>query len=268
MSGARSLPSGAPRALAARLPRIPARPLLALALLAAAATAGWLWLRDSGLVRIRDVSVVGLSSSDAPRIRAVLTDAAGDMTTLHVRDDVLRRAVAQFPSVASLRTDAELPHALTIEVTERRPVAVLGADGTGVPATGGGTLLRGLRTQGLPRIVVRADPGGARVTDGRTRAALSIVAAAPAALRTRLGRVAPGTHGLEVSLRNGPRLIFGGDHDLRAKWAAAARVLTEAGAQGATYLDLRVRGRVAAGGVGPVDPVEEAAEDGSSNAQP
>jgi hypothetical protein len=29
-----------------------------------------------------------------------------------------------------------------------------------------------------------------------------------------------------------------------------------------------VRGRVAAGGVGPVDPAEEAAEDGTSNPQP
>jgi cell division protein FtsQ len=85
-------------------------------------------------------------------------------------------------------------------------------------------------------------------------------------------RVASGHEGLEVTLGNGPRLIFGGRNDARAKWAAAARVLAEPSAQGATYLDLRVRGRVAAGGVGPVDPTEEAAENGastpSSNRQP
>ena len=69
-------------------------------------------------------------------------------------------------------------------------------------------------------------------------------------------------------LSEGPRLIFGGRSDARAKWAAAARVLAEPSAQGALYLDLRIRGRVAAGGVGPVDPDEEAAEDGTANPQP
>jgi len=106
------------------------------------------------------------------------------------------------------------------------------------------------------------------VTDTRTLAALAIAASAPAPLRARMSQLAPGEHGLEVALRNGPRLLFGGAHDLRAKWAAAARVLSETSAQGATYLDLRVRGRVAAGGVGPVNPAEEAAEDGSAGPNP
>jgi cell division protein FtsQ len=68
-----------------------------------------------------------------------------------------------------------------------------------------------------------------------------------------------GSEGLTVELRDGPPLIFGTRDDAPAKWAAAARVLAEPSAAGATYLDLRVPGRVAAGGLGPV-PQEGAAD--------
>jgi cell division protein FtsQ len=270
MSGARTLRM--PRLAARRLPRRSPRLLLCVLLAAVVGVGGWLWLRDASLVQVRNVTIVGVSSSDEGHIRSALETAARGMTTLHLREAALRDAVAQFPSVASLRAKTDFPHGLTIEVVEHTPVAVLAGGGGGVPATGGGHLLRGLRTNGLPQVAVKADPGGDRVTDVRTLAALAIAAAAPPALRARMERVASGHQGLQVALASGPRLIFGGRNDARAKWAAAARVLAEPSAQGATYLDLRIRGRVAAGGVGPVDPAEEAAEDGastsSSNAQP
>jgi cell division protein FtsQ len=161
MSGVRTVSA---RALRLRLSRVSPRALLALVLAAVLVAGGWLWLRDSPLVGVDDVTIVGVSSSDEGRIRAALGDEAREMTSLHVRNDVLRRAVAEFPSVASLRTKADFPHGLTIEVVEHEPVAVLEG---GVPATGGGHLLRGLRTQGLPSIAVKADRGGDRVTDAR-----------------------------------------------------------------------------------------------------
>ena len=55
-----------------------------------------------------------------------------------------------------------------------------------------------------------------------------------------------------VDLEDGPQLIFGQGDEAGKKWAAAARVLAEISAQGATYLDLRVPGRVAAGGLAPI----------------
>jgi cell division protein FtsQ len=64
-------------------------------------------------------------------------------------------------------------------------------------------------------------------------------------------------------MKNGPELVFGSDVDARAKWIAAARVLAESSAAGATYLDLRIPGRVAAGGLAPIDPTED-----NSNPQP
>ena len=58
--------------------------------------------------------------------------------------------------------------------------------------------------------------------------------------------------GVIAALHNGPELVFGTGEHASQKWAAAARVLAEISAQGATYLDLRIPGRVAAGGLAPV----------------
>ena len=68
---------------------------------------------------MRDVFVTGLTSAEEPQIREALKNAALDMTTLHVREDQLRAAVAQYPSIAGLATDAKFPHKLSIEVRER-----------------------------------------------------------------------------------------------------------------------------------------------------
>src|SRR4051794_443307 len=97
-------------------------------LLLAVLGGGWLWLRDSGLVRVRDVTVTGVTASDGPQVQAALADAARGMTTLHVRPQVLRAAVARYASVASVSATADFPHRLTIHVTEQRPVAALAPD--------------------------------------------------------------------------------------------------------------------------------------------
>ena len=237
------------------------RALAALLVLAALVAGGWLWARDSALARVKEVTITGATTSDEGRIRAALEDAARDMTTLHVREDVLRSAVAAYPSVAGLRVETDFPHGLAIEVLEHRPVAALDVDGRRVPVSGSGVVLTGVRAdRDLPSIPRDAAPTGTRVHDRRTRAALAVAAAAPDRLLRRGERLWWGPKGLTTDLRDGPPLIFGTGGDARAKWAGAARVLAEPSAAGATYLDLRVPGRVAAGGVGPI-PQEPLAED-------
>ena len=99
-------------------------------------------------MQVRDVFITGLSSSEAPADpRPRCKAAALDMTTLHVREDQLRAAVAEFPSVAGLHADAKFPHKLTIEVRERAPVAAIESGAGRVAAAGDGRVLRGL--QGL-----------------------------------------------------------------------------------------------------------------------
>jgi cell division protein FtsQ len=229
------------------------RGLAAVLVLAVLGGGAWMWLRDSGLVSVNRVHVHGATTSERLQIRAALDSAAREMTTLHVRRDVLDDAVASYPSVAGLRVTTDFPHEMSIDVLEHRPVAALDVDGRRVPVSGGGIVLTGVRAdQDLPSIRRGVAPPDGRVTDRRTKEALAVAAAAPQPLLERGERFWWGDHGLTLDLRDGPPLIFGDAEDALPKWAAAARVLAEPSAAGATYLDLRITGRVAAGGLGPV----------------
>ena len=232
--------------------RVPPRTLLVAAAVLVVLAAGWLWFRDSSFVRVKDVFITGTASSEQDRVRAALRSAALDMTTLHVREDALRTAVEPFSSVRDIRVDAGFPHKLTIEVVEHAPVAALQTGATRVPVNAQGLVLRGVRASDrLPTVRVDRVPVE-RLTEARPREALTVLAAAPAALRDRSRRAWWGSRGLTVDLRDGPPLIFGDAADAAVKWAAAARVLADPTAAGAAYLDVRVAGRVAAGGLGPI----------------
>jgi hypothetical protein len=165
-------------------------------------------------------------------------------------------AVEPFPIIAGLSTTTDLPHGLRIDVDLHEPVAAVGADGGVVPVAADGTLLRGSDGSGLPRLNLATPPAGRVVTERPARRALRILAAAPAALRSRAERVARGPRGLRVEMRDGPALIFGDASALRAKWAAAAVVLADSNAAGARYVDVRVPGRPVAGGL----PAERSSE--------
>jgi cell division protein FtsQ len=210
---------------------------------------GYLWLRESPLAAVQDVSITGLTSSrEATEIRRVLTQTAQDMTTLHVREDALRSAVAPFSIVKDVHASGDFPHRLRIEVVEYRPAAVLEVDGRLLPVAGDGTLLRGeLASRDLPKVPASVPPGGSKLAERGPLAAVRALGAAPAALRPLITRARRGPDGLRFELENGPQLIFGTAGSARAKWAAAARVLADPTARGATYIDVRVPGRAVAG---------------------
>jgi cell division protein FtsQ len=220
--------------------------------LAGLAIGGWLWLRDSSLVAVTAVRVTGATSSDEARIRSALESAARDMTTLHVRDEILHETVDRFPSVAGLHVDADFPHRITIRVLEHRPVAAIEVDGRRTPVSGAGIVLMGVHADDDLPTIRRDQVPGPRIDDAKTQAALAVAAAAPQQVLAKGERLWWGPEGLTLDLRDGPPLVFGTGDDVAAKWAAAVRVLAEPSAAGATYLDLRVPGRVAAGGLGPV----------------
>jgi cell division protein FtsQ len=231
---------------------IPLRGFLAVILVAGLLTGGWLWARNSSLAQVTEVHVTGTTTSEGEAVRAALENAARNMTTLRVRGDVLDEAVAPYRSVARLQVERDLPHGLRIRVLERRPVAALGTEGRRTPVSADGVVLTGVQADPTLPSIDEPVPGGRRVTDERRRAAVAVAAAAPRELRERAETIDFGPEGLTADLRDGPPLVFGSGDDAAAKWAAAARVLAAPSAAGATYLDLRVLGRVAAGGLGPV----------------
>lgn len=263
-----------PRSLAALPGRLPTRlvrpprglalsPRMRLRLLAAAAAVValgslyQLWLRDSALVAVTDVDVTGLTTRDAPHIRAALTAAARDMTTLHLDRDQLDELAATFPVIRSLELSTDFPHGLRIHVSERRPAALVAIDGTPLPVAADGTVLRGLRPpRGLPLLKTAKPQSGSRLGDVATLRALAVVGAAPAGFPQRIERVTEGkARGLVVTLRDGPELVFGRATRVAAKWAAAVRVLADAQAEGASYVDVRLPERPVAGGL-PAQTIE------------
>jgi len=229
------------------------RVVLSVALLLVVLAPFALWLRDSTLVRVERVSVQGVAGPEAQQIRRALRAEGLTMTTLHVREDALLGAVGQFPVVRSVRTETDFPHGLRIVVNAYEPVAALRASGGGLTAVAvDGTLLRGTTTRDLPTVGVRSIPGGDRLGRGETLGAIRLLAAAPRPLRARVGRVyRAGPRGLAAAMDNGPKLYFGPEARLDAKWSAAALVLAHRTARAASYVDLRVPERPVAGGMQP-----------------
>jgi cell division protein FtsQ len=250
------------------------RALMVLAVCLLLAAGYQFWLRDSSLVAVDDVTVTGLTTKDAPRVRAALASAAHTMTTLHVDQADLERAIAAYPVVRALEVHADFPDKLEIHVVEHRPAALVG----GLPVAGDGTILRGLPVEGsLPEIEARGKLDGARLTDPVSLHAARVAGGAPAPLRGRLERIdMRSEQGIVVELRDGPDLIFGNATRLRAKWIAAVRILADPEAAGASYIDVSLPGRPAAGGlpaetlapVAPAGAADIAAPTGATPAAP
>lgn len=208
-----------------------------------------LWVRDSPIFAVDHVHVTGVSGSQASDVRQALVAAAQGMSTLHVDAGKLRNAVGDYPIVRDIAVHRHLLHSLDIEVSEYVPVGALEHGGRRLAVAADGTILPGTLTQGLPVVPVGAPPGGSKLAERKALELVALVAAAPAALRAHVSSVSLGPHGLTARLRHGPQLYFGPGTRLRDKWLAAATVLQDQTSRGATYLDLRVPERPAAGGV-------------------
>ena len=237
--------------------------LIVLALLCLVLAAGYrFWLRDSSFVSVDEVKVSGLTTKDAERVRAALTSAAHTMTTLNVDQERLDEAASHYPVVRGLEVSTDFPHGLEIRVLEHHPAALVELGGDPVPVAGDGTLLRGLPVEGrLPVIDLEIGARGERLTSSAALHAARVAGAAPGILRSRIETIgARKDDGVVVQLHEGPELIFGDGTRAHAKWIAATRVLADPEAEGATYIDVRLPGRPAAGGLpaATVTPVASA----------
>ena len=244
LAGRRIRPLALPALLPPRLRRWLVVGLTVCALLAAGYQ---FWLRDSSLVAVEEVKITGLTTKDSARVRAALESAAHTMTTLNVEHDELLQAIAAYPVVRELEVHPDFPHRLEIRVVEHRPAALVG----GLPVAGDGTILRGLPVEGdLPTIAARGKLSGDRLTDPVVLHAARVAGAAPVTLHPRVESIVMRSEeGIVVELRDGPEVIFGDATRARAKWIAATRVLADPEAAGAAYVDVRLPGRPAAGGL-------------------
>jgi cell division protein FtsQ len=240
-----------PRAALALPPAWRRRLVVALATFALLFCGYWLWFRDSSFARVHDVYVTGVSGPQARVIRTALEDAGLDQTTLHVRVSDLRAAVADYPVVRSISAEGQFPHKLTIEVSLNLPIGILQTPVGRKPVAADGLLLPDVPiTTGLPLLTAKGGLPSQRVTGGPAFALVRVVGLAPEPLQSRIKSAGfRAGIGIVVELRRGPELRFGDTSRLAAKWMAAARVLAAPAARGASYIDLRLPDRPAAGGL-------------------
>jgi cell division protein FtsQ len=226
------------------------RSVILSALLAVLLLGAWFWLRDSSLVAIKRITITGVSGPDAPQIRAALSKAARNMTTLHIRMDQFHMAVGPYPVVKYLQADTSFPHSVRIRVIEEIPVATVTVAGRATAVAGDGTLLRDMRpSPQLPVVPVGAPPGGSRLSQPDALHAVTLLGAAPYQLLSHIEKVTTQPqHGLVAQLRSGPSVYFGDPGRFAAKWVAAGAVLADAGSAGAAYLDVSDPERPVAGG--------------------
>ena len=222
---------------------------LALALAVALLSGGWVWLRHSSLAAVRHVRITGVHGPQAGAIEAGLTRAARRMSTLDLHPRALRAAVAPFTIVREVRASASFPHTVRIRVIEQPPVAALEAAGTRTAIAADGVALGpALLSRSLPTVTASNAPApGRRIGDQALGEALTVLGAAPAQLAGLVKRAYTGQQGMTVVMRNGLTAYFGDASRPHAKWLSLALVLGSERAAGATYVDVRVPARPAAG---------------------
>jgi cell division septal protein FtsQ len=210
---------------------------------------GYALLRHSSFVSVQRVHVAGVHGPEAQAIDAALVAAARRMSTLDVRTGALMASVAPFRVVSGVKVQPQIPHGLKIVVSEQLPVAALqvGSVRTAVAANGvvlGPALLSGT----LPTVAgYRLLMPGEHVRDGGLLGYLAVLGAAPGPLVRLIARVYVGPEGLTVAMRSGLLAYFGDATRPHAKWLSLIRVLADHSSTGASYVDVRLPARPAAG---------------------
>ena len=221
---------------------------------------GWLWLRDSSLVRVSEVRISGVHGADAPAIESALTTAARRMSTLDVRPAALIAAVAPFRVVRAVHVSASFPHAMQIEVVEQLPVAAVEIGGIRTAVAADGAVLGpALLSGSLPSASASSggpldEVTGQYLSPGMLLDELTVLGAEPAPFAKAVARVFSGPRGITVAMHNGLLVYFGDATLPHAKWLSLARVLLSPTSAGASYIDVRVPERPAAGFPGGVAP--------------
>jgi cell division protein FtsQ len=208
-----------------------------------------LWIRNLSWFAINEVTVSGATTSKA-EIQKAVEQAAEDMTTLHLKDDQLRAAVAQFPTVATVKADTSLPHGLHVTIRERLPVAIAKIDGSPVAVSADGYLLPGLSFDSKQLPSVEGAVADGPVLDEHSAAQAAILGATPEPLQENVVSSAwdEETGGVVVDLDGGPQLRFGDGSHAGDKWKAVVAVLSSEERGSPSYLDISVPDRPVSGG--------------------
>jgi cell division protein FtsQ len=223
------------RAWARRWARL-RRLLLVLVLVGMVAGAVWL-VFFSSVLAVRNVQVAGVRTVPVQRISEVAAVPLGEPLA-RVDVDRVRERVEQVPVVEHAEIGRSWPHTVSVQVTERTPVAAVRSGGSFRLIDAEGVMFRTVsrpRTR-LPVMTVGTQPTVAH--DAATEAA-AVVATLPHRLATRVSHVDAETmDSIELGLRDGRRVVWGSAEDSELK----ARVLSALLHRKAQVYDVSVPG--------------------------
>jgi cell division protein FtsQ len=232
--------------LAARVQR--RRRLLGWALVGIALAAGVAYLVRTPLFGLGAVRIEGIQTLDRSQVLAASKIRPGE-PYLGLDLAAIRGRVAAIPRVAAVRVTRDYPSSLRITVTERPPVASVSQDGVYWLVAADGTVLdaSGTRPKGLPYVARVPLPGdvaaGSRLPPGNelANALTALGGMAPPLKRQVVGVRARTLDGLEFTLRDGARILYGLAVDQPAKDTAVLLVRRELKREGreAQRIDVR-----------------------------
>ncbi len=197
----------------------------------------------SPLLAVRHVAVRGAVHTPAAEV-AQVAGLAGHPPLVDVSPAVADRRLQRLPWVARAEVRRRWPDAVSVVVTERRPVAVLSRPGGSAVVDGSGHVLTTAPWYGpvLPHVVTAVVSGAAgSVVAPAVIPALTVAAALPPALRGRVVSISLGrSDGVVLQLGGGLSARLGPPMDLPAKFEALASVLAGAAPGGPAVIDVTI----------------------------
>lgn len=199
--------------------------LLALGVLALAAR---LLVWDSGWFAVEEVRVTGLAAVPEAEVLAAAAVVPGGALASVDTLGVARR-VAALPAVAEVTVGRSWPHAVTVAVVERTPVAVTATAQGELPVDTTGVVYAAPPPPGLPRLEL-GTPGP---EDPATRSAIDVLAALPEPLRGQVRTVvvvrSGGVPQVTLGLTEGREVRFGTSERAAEKASVLVALLTRDG---------------------------------------
>lgn len=178
-------------------------------LLAAGVIASATWLVFfSSVLGVRQIVVVGNFTVATEQVeRAAGVPAGQPLATVDLAE--VQRRVGALRKIESVLAERSWPGTLRIEVTERRPVAVIEVGGKAALVDRHGVVIE-VRQAAPPTLpVLRVDRPGA--ADPATRAALKVITALPGDILKRVSEVRATTpEGVSLVLKDERQVVWGG----------------------------------------------------------
>ncbi|WP_153411958.1 cell division protein FtsQ/DivIB [Nocardia macrotermitis] len=178
------------------------------------------------LLAARTVTIEGLATVPEQQVRDALQVPDG-VSLLRLDTDEMARRVAAIPKVHSVRVRRDFPSTIRVSVQERTAVLYFDSpQGSHLLDADGVEFAIEPPPPGVPKLTT-AHPGD---SDPVTRAAVTVLTAASRGLRGQVGEVvARSVSDIELELRDGRTVLWGGAADSARKAEVVVPVLTRPG---------------------------------------